>query len=496
MHFAVRSPRVLVASVMFLFSVIAMASIVLPTEAGAHNRERSSDPADGAVLAVAPTRISFWFKQNVGQDSLTVILIEPSGTRTPLKILRAAKLEAVAELPELPDGTYSVRWKLISSDGHPVTNKVSFTVASGTSAPVSPTPTTGVVAPATAPTIPSVFASVPATVTPTVGASTAAEEVALIQPPSFAVPDDGAAFSTPNWFRWTLRFGSYLAIFFVVGIIMTTVLLWPGAINLSGVRSAAIAATCLVALLAILQIGVLANDIDESQWFRAVWRVRSFDAGTGLAARIALAATLLVMLRRPRSGAIHHRGASLTAIALLATWSYVGHSKSQRWPVVGIPLDVVHHVAAATWMGMLIMVGFCALPALAPRPLQRLLRRLSTLAFVSVILIVSTGVLQSVRLHGLSSDVFGSTHTKLLIAKIVAVIVMLGLANMNRLRVLVASENPEEIPQVRRLMFSELAVGVIVIALTASLVVATPSTAEAHRSLSTVHFPIPFPKSV
>ena len=118
--------------------------------ASAHNGEKSSEPANGAVLAVAPAKISFFFKQAVGQDSLTVLLIDLTGARIPLRILRTAQFEAVAELPPLGNGVYAVRWKLISSDGHPVTNKVTFTVSLTGGAPttnpgiaVSTRPSTG-----------------------------------------------------------------------------------------------------------------------------------------------------------------------------------------------------------------------------------------------------------------------------------------------------------------------------------------------------------------
>jgi copper resistance protein C len=516
--------RRIFSNVLLLLALALFVSLLAPPSALAHNREKTSDPANGSVLSVAPKQITFYFKQAVGQDSLTVLLIDPTGSRIPLKILRAAQLEAVAEIPPIQDGAYSVRWKLISSDGHPVTNKVSFTVdsqgtlgsASSPDAELSSTvPTSSVllntVAPTSlptvnVPTVPAVPAetvlpssdvpdvsevpsSVPSTsdVSPsTLPAPAVALETDSVSPaPVRTLPvaplerDDPDQIGAPNWFRWLLRFGSYLAIFVVVGIITTSRWVWKKALTHPALHRAAVLGSGATAGLATLQLLVLANDIDAPSWLGSLWRVRRFDAGLGYVARIVLSVAMVVILRKLRLKESLEKGlnaCAVLAVGLLATWSYVGHAKSQRWSWIGLPVDVVHHVSAAAWIGALAIVGFVAPRFVKPGTLNRMLTRLSAFAQVAVIVMITSGVVQSFRLVG-TSKIFEAAHTKLLVAKVVAVVVMLLLANVNRRRVIAISDEAAK-SKLQRTIVVEFVVGLIVIALTSSLVVASPAISK------------------
>jgi copper resistance protein C len=477
------------SNVLLLLMLAVFASPLFPHTASAHNREKTSEPANGSKLRVAPKQITFYFKQAVGEDSLTVLLIDPTGSRIPLRILRAAQLEAVAEIPPLLDGVYSVRWKLISSDGHPVTNKVTFTVDSqgalgaasssdselGSTVPTSSVPTSSVLLNSVAPTslpavnVPTVPAVVPAETVlspsdvssadvspsdvspsalpaPAVALETESAGAAPVRTLPVAPPEigDPNQIGAPNWFRWLLRFGSYIAIFVVVGIITTSRWVWKKALTHPALHRAAVLGSVATAALATLQVLVLANDIDAPSWVGSLWRVRLFDAGVGYVARIVLAFAMIVilrMLRRNKSLQSGLNACTIVAVGLLTTWSYVGHAKSQRWSWIGLPVDVVHHASAAAWIGALAIVGFIAPRFVEPGTLNRMLKRLSAFAQVAVIVMIASGVIQSFRLVG-TSNVFEGTHTKLLVAKVVAVAVMLLLANVNRRRVMARSPNP------------------------------------------------------
>jgi putative copper export protein/methionine-rich copper-binding protein CopC len=509
-----------VFSIFLLLLVLAIfVSPLFPHNASAHNREKTSDPANGSVLSVAPKQITFYFKQAVGEDSLTVLLIDPTGSRIPLRILRAAQLEAVAEIPPIQDGVYSARWKLISSDGHPVTNKVTFTVdsqgalgaASSPETQLGSTVPTSSVLPNTVlpntvvptslptvnvPTVPAVVSAetvlsssdvtpsdvslstlpAPAVALETESAGAATVRTLPVAPPELGNPDQIGA---PNWSRWLLRFGSYLAIFVVVGIITTSRWVWKKALTHPALHRAAVLGSSATAGLAMLQILVLANDIDAPSLVESLWRVRLFDAGVGYVARIVLAVAMLVilrMLRRNKSLQSVLNASAFLAVGLLITWSYVGHAKSQRWSWIGLPVDVVHHASAAAWIGSLAIVGFVAPSFVEPGTLNRMLRRLSAFAQAAVIVMIASGVLQSFRLVG-TSKIFEGAHTKLLVAKIFAVVVMLLLANVNRRRVIAISDEAAE-SKLQRTIVVEFVVGLIVIALTSSLVVASPAISQ------------------
>ena len=172
--------------------------------------------------------------------------------------------------------------------------------------------------------------------------------------------------------------------------------------------------------------------------------------------------------------------AAIPAIGLFGTWAFAGHSRSMRWPMVGVSADVVHHAAAASWIAGLAVVGFVAIPTLEPGALARVVRRFSTIAAWSVGLLVATGLVQAFRLVGGIGAIFDGNHGRYLAAKILVLAVMLGLANLNRQRIdrrpgVHGTDRPGEIAALRRAIGAEFVIGLLIVALTAAMVVSTPA---------------------
>ena len=76
-------------------------------------------------------------------------------------------------------------------------------------------------------------------------------------------------------------------------------------------------------------------------------------AGKALLARVLLVPGLGFVLFSVRFVTDRARwlAASWLTVMLLETWALAGHSKSMRWALIGVPLDVAHHGAAAAWLG-------------------------------------------------------------------------------------------------------------------------------------------------
>lgn len=464
----------------FLLGLVSLVMLALPSSA--HNGERTSDPEDGATLSVAPKTITFWFKQAVGQDRLTLLLIDPTGSRKPLTILKTEEFQAVAALPPLTNGVYSVRWKLLSSDGHPVTNKVSFTVAVKTQdigapttlAPTSVLPTT--LAPTTVlPTSAGAASDTTLSTTPSNGRATRTTSTASAVPISAQILDDDLSTAAPNWVRWLLRYVSYLAIFVVVGFAATSIGVWTHAFAHPILRRAAIIANLVIAVLALLQIAVLTSDIGSKTWSDSLRQVPSFDVGISLIVRVALALACAVLLRVRRRQARELAALAVLSAGMLITWSFAGHAKSQGLAWLAVPADALHHAAGAAWLGSLVIVGFVARAAVKDSTYGELQRRMSAFAFAAVAVLSVTGLAQSIRLVGLSRANIASTHTTLLGAKVLVVGAMLFLGNRNRLR-LNRSTVGTSPPDLRRSVVAEFGLGLIVLAITSSLVVASPSS--------------------
>lgn len=438
----------------------------------AHNSLASSNPSDGATLAVAPNEIVWIFDRSVPLDTLTVTLVDASGARSDLPGSvhgAAGDTEVVTPLPVVQPGDASVRWRLVGPDGHPVTGRVDFTITQ---------PATSA-APEVATTNP---AAADATMTPPVGDAIGA-----------AGGDDVS--STPSFVRWMFRYSSYLAIMAVVGILLTSAYVWAGAGTHPLLRRILSVALLATGVLAFLQLLVIASDISGEAWltsFGSIDAALSTDAGMALAIRIVIAIAMWLVLFQYRIDHpdVYWTAVSLPGLGLLATWAFAGHSSSMRWPEIGVVTDVAHHAAAATWITGLAIVGWIVIPTTAPNVLVVAVRCFSRVAAVSVAVLVVTGLIQTVRLVGTPMDLLDADHGRYLVAKLVVLAAMLGVANVNRRRVDTRLDDPTTIEQhlapLRRAVVAEFAIGLAIVAITAAMVVSPPSTSESATRAPTV----------
>lgn len=124
-------------------------SLVLPAApAAAHNSLTGSDPRNGARVAQAPARIELRFlaKPDPGTTKITV-----TGPDNVVALGGAPTFSGSrVSVPFKPGraGLYVVGYRLASSDGHPVSGEVRFTLTTGT--PAEPPPSTGPMTPASA----------------------------------------------------------------------------------------------------------------------------------------------------------------------------------------------------------------------------------------------------------------------------------------------------------------------------------------------------------
>jgi copper transport protein len=196
---------------------------------------------------------------------------------------------------------------------------------------------------------------------------------------------------------------------------------------------------------------------------------------------LALAGWVLIVYAPPRTEELRTNLLMILAVGLLATWSFAGHSRSMRWPALGVPLDMVHHGAAAAWLGGLTIIGLLVLPRTKPEHVPPLMRRFSTMAGTAVALIVATGLVQAVRLIGNPGDLFQAGHGRLLVTKLVVLTAMLIVADQNRRRVNLDARNLSaavhtDVDGLRRMMLFELLTGLVIIGITAAMVVSAPAT--------------------
>ena len=95
----------------------------------AHSKEETTFPEDGAVLAAAPDVVSMSFDAPM---RITMIQLASEAGDT-FALERSDAMEPVTEFratpPPLPEGRYTVEWRGLSSDGHPMKGSFSFEIA-------------------------------------------------------------------------------------------------------------------------------------------------------------------------------------------------------------------------------------------------------------------------------------------------------------------------------------------------------------------------------
>jgi len=119
--------------------IALLASLVLGSApAAAHTALVSSDPGDGARLETSPTKVALEFSENVATPAF-VVITAPDGSRVKTGNVDVVdKTVTATAAPADIRGTYSMSYRVVSSDGHPVEGSTSFEVTTGRAVEQSP----------------------------------------------------------------------------------------------------------------------------------------------------------------------------------------------------------------------------------------------------------------------------------------------------------------------------------------------------------------------
>ncbi|MEU7000630.1 copper resistance CopC family protein [Nonomuraea sp. NPDC046570] len=131
-----------------LLTVLLLACCAVGVGAGpaqAHNKLVGSDPADGARLAAGPSRVTLEFDQPARQGYAVVSVTGPGGGRfeSGAATVQGVKV-GIGVKPLGAAGEYVIGYRILSSDGHPVSGKITFTLtAAAAPAESVPAPSAG-----------------------------------------------------------------------------------------------------------------------------------------------------------------------------------------------------------------------------------------------------------------------------------------------------------------------------------------------------------------
>ncbi|MEU3508821.1 copper resistance protein CopC [Streptomyces longwoodensis] len=359
--------------------------------ASAHAALRATDPADGSVVPAAPRGVTLTFTESVGLLDDSFRVLDPTGHRVPTGDAEHAGGHADTARISLPAGlgrgTFTVAWRVVSADSHPVSGAFTFSVGAP-SATAAPVPT----GPAEDPLTAFLYGSA-----------------------------RGAAYLAAALLIGTAAF---VAVCRPTRVRPLRGLLRAGGWGLAG------ATVLLLVLRAPYETGdgpSAALDLD------ALGRTLTGRPGWALLARLVLLAASALLLthaaRRGRPSRTHLALGAVLAVGLALTWAAAEHASAGIQVPLAMTSSVVHLLAMAAWLG-----GLTALLVLLRRdtPPLATVTRFSRLAMLSVTALAVTGLYQSWRGLGTLTALTDTSYGRLLLAKLAAVTVLLTAADWSR----------------------------------------------------------------
>ncbi|OON79303.1 hypothetical protein B1H18_14670 [Streptomyces tsukubensis] len=393
---------------LLLAAALAGAFLTLLTGAGsasAHAALVGSDPKQGAVVEQAPQRVTLTFSEKIAVSDDSVRVLDPAGKRVDTGKLSdlssGSKARYRVELHSgLPNGTFTVTYQVISADSHPVSGAYTFSIgaASKTTAAVPQQDAGGGIV------------------------GTLYGIARYVAYAGFTLLVGGGAFVLGCWPRGArVRQVQRVVVYGWVGLTASTLalLLLRGSYTGSG------------KLADVFDMGAL-GDVFQSK------------PGAALVSRLlllAVAALFVVVLFGTYAGredAKERRdltfglavGGAVVAIGLAATWALAEHASVGIQPGLSMPLDILHLLAVATWLGGLtaLLVSLHQVPTVEASAV----RRFSRTAFTSVIVLAATGLYQAWRQVGSWSALGSTTYGRLLLIKVGLVAVLVCTAAFSR----------------------------------------------------------------
>ncbi|MEV7600608.1 FixH family protein [Kitasatospora sp. NPDC089797] len=417
--------------------------------AAAHATLDATDPAQNSVVATAPAAVTLTFSETVSLSNDSVRVLDPAGkavdTGNPGHADGKGNTARVGLNSGLANGTYTVAWRAVSEDSHPVGGAFTFSIGAPSDTSVSATALQG------------------------------AKADTLV----------AALYGTG-------RTVAYAAFALLAGVAAFVLVCWPAGVARRPVQRLLMTGwtallTSTVAVLLLRGPYERGSGVGQALDLSLVRTTLDERIGTALAARLLLLAAAGIFLsllvgqlgqppkpvaptadehpaedaeaaelreleqravERPQREARLGLGVAglVLAVALSATWAGADHASVGIQVWLALPFGILHLIAMALWLG-----GLAALlVALREGVGAEVVDRFSRVAFGSVAVLVVTGVYQSWRGVGSWSALTGTEYGKLLLVKTGCVVVMLGVAWISRSWLARLRSAPAEAAEVER----------------------------------------------
>lgn len=122
-----------------LFLIVATicgAALLSAPPAAAHSELVSSDPPADVTLEFAPIGVGLVFNQNINESFATISLVGPDEQQWSQGATTVDGPDVTVSVKDgLPNGDYTVGYRVTSADGHPISGSYTFSVDVATTTP-------------------------------------------------------------------------------------------------------------------------------------------------------------------------------------------------------------------------------------------------------------------------------------------------------------------------------------------------------------------------
>jgi copper transport protein len=393
-------------------TAIVVTAGVAPASAWAHAALLRTSPTATATVNTPPTHVGLTFSEAVEPQFAIVSVTDAGGAQqTAGRPSRSPADPNELDVPvqRLREGWYLVFWRVISADGHPVRGAFTFAVG------------------------------------PNEGPA-----------PQFVIPSLDETAATPGLL--TARWLVFLSVMTAVGLLVfRAVIVRPLPQRLPGVSLRRVSLAFAIALgLALITTPIYLLLATAKFALSSTWAVgtlvplmRASAFGRGLVdlelvlALLAVAAAVLFYVERPRSvqrpvvELLALIGALLAAAAALLIPGVAGHAAQTAPRGLSLGLDWLHLAAGSIWTGGLLGLIVLWTSLGSSNRLAGLtvcVPRFSRVAFVSVMLLIGSGIGASIVHLPTWSSLWQTSYGKSILVKVVLLAAAMGLAAVNLTR--------------------------------------------------------------
>lgn len=394
--------------------------------AAAHASLESADPAPGSTLEASPETITLTFTEPPDPDLTTVELLDAAGSSRPTSDpeLAGARTVGVEPTDPLPEGAYTVSWRVVSTvDGHLTSGTVPFGVGVAPGGPGK--------APQDEPAGPTALSVV----------AKSCLYAGLMLLLAAAAVGLGAFGGRPRALPVVAMVGAILALAGAAGLLVAEQR--AVGVPMSDLLASATGRRLLWLLVAVLVAGafaVLAGAKDA--WRPLLW------------------------------------GAGVAAAAAFLVRADGGHAAAASPAIVHGLLQGAHAIAAGVWTGGLVLL-WLLLRETGRGPVDgppvREVGRYSNVALAAVAVVVLTGIGRSTEVlggPGALVDALGTSYGRILGLKVLGALALVAMGAVNRRRAIPRLRTDPT--ALRRIVRAEVAVALGVVVLTATLTGTAP----------------------